>query len=193
LLQKHAKMLVIVLLASFFFISLQIKMASQKMDRLDKQILKLIAEDARIPFLEVARACNVSGAAIHQRIQKLTNMGILKGSQFVIDPEKIGYETCAYIGLNLRNPEKFDLVVEELKQIPEVVECHYTTGDFDMFIKIYAVNNHHLLNIIHDKLQPLGLARSETIISFNSAINRQLPILDFSVDEDDAADTETEI
>jgi Lrp/AsnC family transcriptional regulator for asnA, asnC and gidA len=186
-------MLVIVLLASFFFISLQIKMASQKMDRLDKQILKLIAEDARIPFLEVARACNVSGAAIHQRIQKLTNMGILKGSQFVIDPEKIGYETCAYIGLNLRNPEKFDLVVEELKQIPEVVECHYTTGDFDMFIKIYAVNNHHLLNIIHDKLQPLGLARSETIISFNSAINRQLPILDFSVDEDDAAETETEI
>ncbi len=163
------------------------------MDRLDKQILKLIAEDARIPFLEVARACNVSGAAIHQRIQKLTNMGILKGSQFVIDPEKIGYETCAYIGLNLRNPEKFDLVVEELKQIPEVVECHYTTGDFDMFIKIYAVNNHHLLNIIHDKLQPLGLARSETIISFNSAINRQLPILDFSVDEDDAAETETEI
>ncbi len=162
------------------------------MDRLDKQILKLIAEDARIPFLEVARACNVSGAAIHQRIQKLTNMGVLKGSRFVIDPERIGYETCAYIGLNLKNPEKFDLVVEELKQIPEVVECHYTTGDFDMFIKIYAVNNHHLLNIIHDKLQPLGLARSETIISFNSAINRQLPILDFPVDEAEA-ETEAEI
>ncbi len=153
-------------------------MAYQRLDKLDKQILRLIAEDARIPFLEVARACNVSGAAIHQRIQKLTNLGILKGSQYVIDPEKIGYETCAYIGLNLKNPENFDTVVEELKNIPEVVECHYTTGDFDMFIKIYAVNNHHLLNIIHDKLQPLGLARSETIISFNSAIDRQLPIMD---------------
>ena len=93
-------------------------MASQRLDRLDKQILRLIAEDARIPFLEVARACNVSGAAIHQRIQKLTNAGILKGSQFVIDPEKIGYETCAYIGLNLKNPERFDAVVEELKKIP---------------------------------------------------------------------------
>lgn len=153
-------------------------MAYQRLDKLDKQILRLIAEDARIPFLEVARACNVSGAAIHQRIQKLTNLGILKGSQYVIDPEKIGYETCAYIGLNLKNPENFDTVVEELKNIPEIVECHYTTGDFDMFIKIYAVNNHHLLNIIHDKLQPLGLARSETIISFNSAIDRQLPIMD---------------
>ncbi|MBS7284338.1 MAG: Lrp/AsnC family transcriptional regulator [Prevotella sp.] len=163
-------------------------MASQRLDRLDKQILRLIAEDARIPFLEVARACNVSGAAIHQRIQKLTNAGILKGSQFVIDPEKIGYETCAYIGLNLKNPERFDAVVEELKKIPEVVECHYTTGDFDMFIKIYALNNHHLLNIIHDKLQPLGLSRSETIISFNSAIDRQLPIIDIPVS--DSADDE---
>ena len=112
-------------------------MTYQRLDKLDKQILRLIAGDARIPFLEVARVCNVSGAAIHQRIQKLTNMGILKGSQFIIDPEKIGYETCAYIGLNLKNPEKFDSVVEELKRIPEVVECHYTTGDFDLFIKIY--------------------------------------------------------
>ncbi len=161
-------------------------MANQRLDKLDKQILRLIAGDARIPFLEVARACNVSGAAIHQRIQKLTNIGILKGSQFIIDPEKIGYETCAYIGLNLRNPENFDLVVEELKKIPEVVECHYTTGDFDLFIKIYAINNHHLLNVIHDKLQPLGLARSETIISFNTAIDRQLPIVDIPVGDDDA-------
>ena len=160
-------------------------MAYQKIDKLDKQILRMIAEDARVPFLEVARACNVSGAAIHQRIQKLTNMGILKGSQFVIDPEKIGYETCAYIGLNLRNPENFDLVVKKLEEIPEVVECQYTTGDFDLFIKIYAVNNHHLLNIIHDKLQPLGLARSETIIAFNSVINRQLPIHNIPVEEDE--------
>ena len=160
-------------------------MGHHYLDSLDKKILHLIAEDARIPFLEVARVCNVSGAAIHQRIQKLTNLGILKGSQFIIDPEKIGYETCAYIGLYLKAPEKFDSVVEALRKIPEVVECHYTTGGFDMFIKIYAINNHHLLNIIHDKLQPLGLSRSETIISFNAAISRQLPIVDLPTDDDD--------
>jgi Lrp/AsnC family transcriptional regulator for asnA, asnC and gidA len=165
-------------------------MAQHRLDSLDKQILRLIAEDARIPFLEVARACNVSGAAIHQRIQKLTNLGILKGSQFIIDPEKIGYETCAYIGLYLKDPETFDNVVSALKKIPEVVECHYTTGGFDLFIKIYAINNHHLLNIIHDKLQPLGLSRSETIISFNAAINRQLPIVDLPESDDDEDDEE---
>lgn len=166
-------------------------MAHRSLDRLDKKILRLIAEDARIPFLEVARACNVSGAAIHQRIQKLTNLGVLRGSQFNIDPEKIGYETCAYVGLYLKNPEDFDKVVEALKKIPEVVECHYTTGGYDLFIKIYALNNHHLLNIIHDKLQPLGLSRSETVISFNAVIDRPLPILDTAItgiNEDDDLD-----
>ena len=104
-------------------------MGHHQLDSLDEQILKLIAGNARIPFLEVARACNVSGAAIHQRIQKLTNLGILKGSEYVIDPEKIGYETCAYIGIYLKDPESFDSVTKALEAIPEVVECHFTTGN----------------------------------------------------------------
>ena len=149
-------------------------MAKYYLDHLDRKILKMITRDATIPFLEVAKACNVSGAAIHQRVQKLVSLGIIRGSQFTVDPEKIGYETCAFIGLFLKDPSKFDDVLEALKQIPEVVECHYTTGGFDMFIKLYAKNNHHLLNIIHDKLQPLGLSRSETIISFNATFNRPI-------------------
>ena len=133
-------------------------MGHHQLDTLDEQILKLIAGNARIPFLEVARACNVSGAAIHQRIQKLTNLGILKGSEYVIDPEKVGYETCAYIGIYLKDPESFDSVTKALEAIPEVV--------------------------IHDKLQPLGLARTETLISFHEAIKRQMPIM-VDVDDED--------
>ena len=110
-------------------------MGHHQLDSLDESILKLIAANARIPFLEVARECGVSGAAIHQRIQKLTNLGVLKGSEFILDPEKIGYETCAYIGLYLKDPEQFDDVVKALEKIPEVVECHYTTGQYDLFIK----------------------------------------------------------
>ena len=151
-------------------------MAHHQLDALDKKILKMIAADARVPFLEVARACNVSGAAINQRVQKLTSLGVLKGSQFIVDPESVGFETCAYIGLYLKDPASFEDVTNALKKIPEIVECHYTTGQYDMFIKLYARNNHHLLSIIHDKLQPLNLARTETIISFNEAIQRQLPV-----------------
>ena len=158
-------------------------MGHHQLDSLDEQILKLIASNARIPFLEVARVCGVSGAAIHQRIQKLTDLGVLKGSEFVLDSEKIGYETCAYMGLYLKDPEQFDVVTEALRHIPEIVECHYTTGQYDMFIKIYAKNNHHLLSIIHDKLQPLGLARTEPIISFHEAIKRQMAIPEWEEDE----------
>jgi Lrp/AsnC family transcriptional regulator for asnA, asnC and gidA len=154
-------------------------------DELDKKILNLISCDARVPFLEVARKCKVSGAAIHQRMQKLHQMGIIKGSQYLFDPALVGNGTCAFIGILLRDPSDSDRVLAELMKIPEIVECHLTTGNYDMFIKIYALNNHHLLTIIHDKLQPLGLARSETIISFNSAFDRQLPVVDIPVEEDE--------
>ncbi len=175
-------------------------MAYRNLDQLDKKILNLVADNARLPFLEVARICNVSGAAIHQRIAKMTKMGLIKGSKYVIDPEKLGYETCAYVGLYLKDPAAFDEVVEKLRRIPEVTECHYTTGGYDMFIKLYARNNHDLLNIIHDRLQPLGLSRSETIVSFNEVIKRQLPVPediiasddeDIDDDIDDALDTPT--
>ncbi|HAC21399.1 MAG: Lrp/AsnC family transcriptional regulator [Tannerellaceae bacterium] len=154
-------------------------MRHQQLDELDEKILKLIISNARIPYLEVARECNVSGAAIHQRIQKLVNLGVIKGSEFILDNNKVGFETCAYVGLYLQNPGQFNSVVEELSRIPEVVECHYTTGQYDLFIKIYAKNNQHLLNIIHKKLQPLGLARTESLISFKEAFKKQVPI-DFS-------------
>ncbi len=154
-----------------------------KLDNLDRKILCMIANDARVPFLEVARLCNVSGAAIHQRIHKLTAMGVLDGSQFNIRPEKIGYETCAYIGLRLKNPEDFEHVLEKLKEIPEITECHFTTGNYDMFIKIFARNNYHLLDIIHNRLQPLGLSGSETIISFGAAIDRQIPVENIPVED----------
>ncbi len=159
-------------------------MGHHQLDALDEQILKMIASNARIPFLEVARVCNVSGAAIHQRIQKLTNLGILKGSEYVIEPEKIGFDTCAYVGLFLKDPESFDTVTKALESIPEVVECHITTGQYDMFLKLYARNNHHLMNIIHDKLQPLGLARTETLISFREVMKRQIPITVSQENED---------
>jgi Lrp/AsnC family transcriptional regulator for asnA, asnC and gidA len=151
-------------------------MGNYQLDELDEKILRIIGSNARIPFLEVARECNVSGAAIHQRYQKLLHYGVIKGSEFIFDSMKIGYETCAYVGLYLSDPGQFDAVAEALRGIPEVVECHYTTGKYDLFIKIYARNNQHLLSLIHQKLQPLGLARTESLISFKEAFKKQIPI-----------------
>ncbi|MBF6597055.1 MAG: Lrp/AsnC ligand binding domain-containing protein [Fermentimonas sp.] len=151
-------------------------MAHHDLDELDEKILSMIVENARVPFLEVARACNVSGAAIHQRVQKLTNLGVVKGSEYIVDPEKLGYETCAFVGLFLTSPSTFDFVVRELEKIPEVIECYYTSGQYDILIKVVAKNNKDLLRIIHSELQPLGLARTETLISFKDAFKKRFPI-----------------
>ncbi len=152
-------------------------MDNQQIDSLDKKILSLITKNARIPFLEVARECKVSGAAIHQRIQRLVNMEVIKGSEFVINPAKIGYHTCAFMGIFLKKASLFDKVVDELREIPQVTECHYTTGQYAIFIKIYAKNNEHLKQMLHDRLQSIaGISSTETIISLEETFKRQLPI-----------------
>ena len=151
-------------------------MAKPQLDTLDYKILKMLSVNGRKPFLEIARECGVSGAAIHQRIQKLMALGVLKGTECLINPSAVGYDTCAYIGFFLKDPSQFDEVVEKLKAIPEVVEVHYTTGQYDLFIKLFARNNDHLLHIIHEQLQGLGLARTETLISFKEVFRRQLPV-----------------
>jgi Lrp/AsnC family transcriptional regulator for asnA, asnC and gidA len=150
-------------------------MGHHQLDALDQKILSMVSANARVPFLEVARACDVSGAAIHQRIQKLTSLGVLKGSEFNLDPQKIGWETCAYVGLFLKGTSSSEEVIEGLKQIPEVVECHYTTGEYDVFIKMYAKNNLALSKIIQEKIHPLGV-RTTSIISYEEIFRHQIPI-----------------
>lgn len=151
-------------------------MANSQLDSLDLKILETLSKNARKPYLEIARECGVSGAAIHQRIQKLNTLGIIKGAEALIEPTTIGYDTCAYIGFFLNDTSKFDEIVNKLKDIPEVVECHLTTGKYDLLIKLFAKNNNHLLRIIQTKIQTLGLARTETLISFKEVFRRQIPI-----------------
>ncbi len=146
-------------------------------DNLDCKILKLLSQNARKPFLEIARECGVSGAAVHQRIQKLLSQNILLGFESLISPSALGYDTCAYVGMFLNDPSQFDSVAAELRKVPEIVELHYTTGKYDLLVKLYAHNNKHLLQIIHDRLQSVTGIRTETLISFKEEFRRQIPIM----------------
>ncbi len=146
-------------------------------DGLDEKILKLITKNARIPFLEVARECGVSGAAIHQRVQRLLNVGVVKGSEFIVSPQKLGYNTCAYMGIYLEKANYHKKVVAALRNIPEIVECHYTTGQYAIFVKIQTKTNKHLKRLIDNELQDVdGIARTETFISLEMDFKRQVPI-----------------
>ncbi len=132
--------------------------------------------NARKPYLEIAREYGVSGAAVHQRIQKLLANGVITGSECLIDPTSMGYETCAFVGIYLREPSRSAEVVEELKKIPEIIECHYTTGRYDILVKLMAINNEHLLHLLQNEIQQLGAARTETLMSFRQVLKRPVPV-----------------
>ena len=153
-------------------------MHRQQFDTLDLNILRLLSGNARKPYLEIARECGVSGAAIHQRIQRMYANGVIRGAESLIDPESIGYETCAYVGIFLRDPAQVSSVIEKLQRIPEIVECHFTTGQYDIFIKLFARNNEHLLDSLQNQIQDLGLARTETLISFKQVFRRPMAVQD---------------
>ncbi len=151
-------------------------MSTIQFDELDRKILKLLINNARKPYLEIARECNVSGASIHQRIQKLTSLGLIQGFETQISPASLGYDTCAYVGFALSDPLRTEEVVAELRKVPEIVEVHYTTGQYDLLAKLYARNNSHLLQIIRDRIFVLNAGRTETLISFKEEFHRQVPI-----------------
>jgi Lrp/AsnC family transcriptional regulator, regulator for asnA, asnC and gidA len=156
-------------------------------DSLDRKILSILTKNARIPFLEVARECNVSGAAIHQRVQRLTKLGIISGSQFTVDPKKLGYNTCAYMGIFLDNAAYFNEVSKKLMNVPEITQCHYTTGQWAMFLEIYAKDNEHLRKVLSEKIQSIpGVMRTETFISLEVLVDRQLPVFEEEEDEQKA-------
>ena len=148
-----------------------------KIDSLDKKILNILSKNARIPFKDVAAECNVSRAAIHQRVQRLTDEGVITGSGFDVNPKSLGYSTCTYVGINLERGSMYKQVVERLVHIPEIVECHFTTGPYTMLVKLYARDNDQLLDLLNNQLQDIpGVVATETLISLEQSVKREIPI-----------------
>ena len=155
----------------------------EKIDFLDKKILSILSKNARIPFKDVAAECNVSSAAIHQRVQHLIDADVITGSGFDVNPKSLGYSTCTYVGINLERGSMYKEVVERLQHIPEVVECHFTTGPYTMLVKLYAKDNEQLMDLLNGKLQGIpGVVATETLISLEQSLKREIPIV---LDEDD--------
>lgn len=135
-------------------------------------------KNARIPSKDVALECNVSRAAIHQRIQRMIDLDVITGSGYHVDPKVLGFATCTYIGVKLERGSMYRTVVPELEKIPEVVECHFTTGPYTMLIKLYARDNQHLMELLNDKIQNIhGVTATETLISLDQSMNREIPIM----------------
>ncbi len=148
---------------------------SVTVDGIDKIIIKNLLQDARTPIQVIASVAGISGAAVHQRLKKLEKANVISGSQIILNPKILGFKTVAFIGVYLdkaiRNPE----AVKQLKNIPEVIECHYTTGNWSIFAKLLCRDNEHLMELLNKNIQSVeGVSRTETFISLEEQINRQV-------------------
>ena len=155
-------------------------MASYQIDPIDQKILSFLVKNARMPFLEIARECGVSGAAIHQRVKKMEQMGIITGSRLLVKPQALGLNVCAFVGITLSQANKYPEVIDALRKISEVVECHFITGQHALLIKVYCFNHDHLMEVLINTIQRIpGVEQTETWISLDQAIERQVWVKDY--------------
>lgn len=150
-----------------------------ELDNLDIQILSILMEDATIPYTEIAKKLIVSGGTIHVRMKKMQDLGIIKGANLIIDPQKIGYDVCAFLGIFLEKGSQYKDAVDSLRKIKEIVEMHYCTGAYSMFAKIICRDTNHLRHVLNEDIQAVkGIQRTETFISLEESIRRQIKLVD---------------
>lgn len=148
----------------------------EKIDELDRRILQIITQNARIPFKEVADQCGVSRAAVHQRVQRMYDEGVIVGSGYMVNPKMLGYQLCAFVGITLEKGNMYKSVVAALDKIPEIVETHYTLGAYSILTKLYAKDDIHLMQLLSMLQEMPGIARTETLTTLDQRIKRSLPI-----------------
>ncbi|MEO1515002.1 MAG: Lrp/AsnC ligand binding domain-containing protein [Bacteroidota bacterium] len=152
-------------------------MEKNQLDAIDRLILKELTLDARLPFVQLAKKLRVSNTLIHQRIRKLREAGIVDKASFQLDPWKLGYQASAYTQIMLTNAKNHRMVEMELEKIPEIVECVNISGRYALLVKIYALNNRHLRDIIYEKIHPIeGVEGTNSIICFENAFVRNVPL-----------------
>lgn len=147
------------------------------LDATDRKILKYLIGNARMPFLEIARECGISGAAIHQRIRKLQDAGVILGSRLVVDPKMMGFDVCAYVNVTLKDPQLLNPTMDHLREVPEIVEAHFITGKGSLMVKLYCIDNEHLMRTIFEGILRIpGVSATETIISMQEVFLRPIDI-----------------
>lgn len=150
-------------------------------DEIDRKILSFLVKNARMPFLEIARECGISGAAIHQRVKKMEEAGIIAGSRLTVKPKALGFDVCAFVGVQLSQSNQYEGVISALKLMPEVVECHFITGPYAVLLKLFCRDNEHLMEVLVNTIQNIpGISNTETFISLEQAIERQVYVKDQS-------------
>jgi Lrp/AsnC family transcriptional regulator for asnA, asnC and gidA len=149
--------------------------ANYEFDNVDLKILSILQQDASIPYTEIGKQVFVSPGTVHVRMKKMEQAGVVKGTKLQIDYTKLGYDIIAFLGIYLERGDLYDSVISRLREIPEIITAHYTTGNYGIFVQIVCRDTKHLHQVLHNKIQKVaGIQRTETFISLQESINRPL-------------------
>lgn len=146
-----------------------------ELDSIDKGILNLLQENSKMPYADIGKLLHASAGTIHARIKKMERLGIIQKMDIQINYAMLGYDITCFIGIYLNRSSHYDMALKKLKEIKEIIDLHYTTGQYSMFAKLILKDTNHLREVLHDRIQKIdGIQRTETLLSLNQSISRKL-------------------
>ncbi|PXX26351.1 AsnC family transcriptional regulator [Arenibacter sp. ARW7G5Y1] len=146
-----------------------------RMDEMDFKILSLLADNAQMPYTEVAKKAGISPGTVHARTKKMINLGLIKGSTLNLDYSKIGWKMTIFLGVYLRESFMYKQVIEALRKVPEIVKIHHSTGKFDIFLKMHAKDSMHYRKVYQDAILTIeGIKGVESFMSVEENMSRHI-------------------
>ena len=140
------------------------------MDLRDRQILSHLQADAKTPQAEIAKRIGLSPASVNERIHKLEQRGVIRKYVALLDDQKSGNDITAFIEVFIEHPKHEEAFVKLMRELEEVQECHYVTGEFSCLLKVKVPDRGSLRELVLDRINALdGIRQTKTLIVLETA------------------------
>jgi len=135
------------------------------LDAIDRKLLALIQDDAKLSQAELAKAVGLTAPSVNERIRKLERAGVIRGYVALLDERKLGQDITAFVEIFIEHPKFESSFIEAVGDLDEVLECHHITGEFSLLLKVRVKDMAAFRRLLIEKLNTVrGVRQTRTLI-----------------------------
>ena len=138
------------------------------MDTIDVKILEVLQDNSRVSISELSKRVNLSLSAVSELLKKLENSNVINKYTVILDPKLMGKDLSVVISIGLESTTDTEAFLEYVQSEPEILECHYITGEYDYMLKVVTTDTTSLEHIMNRIRSFSGIKRTQTNVILNT-------------------------
>jgi Lrp/AsnC family transcriptional regulator, leucine-responsive regulatory protein len=145
-------------------------------EELDRKIVELLVADGRMSYTDLGKATGLSTSAVHQRVRRLEQRGVIRGYTALVDPETVGLPLTAFISVAPFDPSAPDDIAERLAEVREIEACHSVAGEENYILKVRVATPGALENLLA-RIRSLAGVSTRTTVVLSTPYESRPPLL----------------